>query len=179
MLLALLVAVSPSLDGLLAQVEKAYGHARFAAVRETGTLESPRGLADTVRLFAPPDRLRVEIRYRNGVEGEVRVLAGPHAWRDGEMVQGPPRDAMLLQAARLDMPGVLLRNRGRLVDIGPASRDGKRLHWIGAPLEGNLQLAVGVDPKSGLVLRSEGQLATPGGPLRSPRTTRTSAACRA
>jgi len=176
-LLAALLLGAPArgetLDGLLARVTQAYGGkkpiARWQAVRETGTLESPRGVAKTVRLFAAPDRLRVEIHYPGG-GGEVRLLAGPHAWRDGEMVQGPPRDAMLLQAARLDLPGLLLRNPARLVDLGVILVDGKSLRGIGVPLDGNLQLAVGVDPNTGLILHSEGQIPSPGGPVRFATT---------
>ena len=170
-MIAAIVALlcSPSLDALLARVEKAYGGAaalaRVRVVRESGTLESPRGLAQTVRIFAPPDRLRVDIRYPDG-SGELRVLAGPHAWRNGELVEGPPRDAMLLQAARLDLPGLLLRNRARLVDLGELHLDGQALRGVGVPLEGNLQVAIGVDPKTGRIVHSEGQLPSPGGPLR-------------
>src|SRR4051812_36129994 len=124
--LALLVATSAAhsggeLDTLLSRVVRAYGGekslARIKASREFGTLVSPRGVARTVRVFAPPDRLRVEIAYEAG-GGEVRVLDGQQGWRNGEPVAGPPRDAMILQAARIDLAGLLLRNRARLVDLG-------------------------------------------------------------
>ena len=144
-LAALLVcsaARAEKLDALLGKVAQAYGGegaiSRLKVVRETGTLESRRGVARTVRLFAPPDRLRVEILYPEG-SGEVRLLSGPHAWRDGEMVQGPPRDAMLLQVARLDLPGLLFRTRKRLVDLGVVQREGASLRGIGVPLEGTLK----------------------------------------
>src|SRR4051812_35253322 len=119
--LALLVAASAAHSGgelntLVSRVARAYGGekalARIKAFHETGTLASPRGTARTVRVFAPPDRLRVEIAYSGG-GGEVRVLDGQEGWRNGEPVSGPPRDAMILQAARLDLPGLLLRNRAR------------------------------------------------------------------
>jgi hypothetical protein len=171
-LLAVLLCSPPrggSLEAVLARVVRAYGGeralARLQVVRETGTLESQRGVAQTVRVFAPPDRLRVEIRYPGG-GGEVRVLEGQSAWRGGEMVEGPPRDAMRLQAARLDLPGLLLRNRPRLIDLGEIHPDGKTLRGIGLPLGGNLQLVAGVDPKTGRILHSEGQLPSPGGPVR-------------
>jgi hypothetical protein len=161
--LAFLLVGSPvraeSLDALLSRVAKAYGPGTFRVVRESGTLESPRGVAQTLRLFAPPDRLRVEIRYPDS-HFEIRVLAGPHAWRDGRPVEGPPRDAMLLQAARLDLPALVLRNRSRLVDLGPLTGG---LRGIGVPLDGGLQLAVSVDPKTAHIVHSEGQLP---GPLR-------------
>lgn len=161
-------ARADKLDALLSQVEKAYGGERalslLRVVRETGTLESRRGVARTVRLFASPDRLRIEIHYPEG-EGEIRLLSGPHAWRDGVMVQGPLRDAMLLQAARLDLPGLLFRHRKGLVDLGVVQRDGANLRGIGVPLEGTLNVAVLVDPATGRILRSEGELASPNGPV--------------
>ena len=62
-LLAALLCSAPRGDGLdavLARTVKAYGgqkaFARIRVVRQTGTLESQRGLAQTVRVFAPPDR---------------------------------------------------------------------------------------------------------------------------
>ncbi len=58
---ALLLAAPVKLDALLARVAKEYG-GKARVVRETGTLETMRGLARTVRVFAAPDRLRVEIR---------------------------------------------------------------------------------------------------------------------
>jgi hypothetical protein len=170
MLLALaMLLASESLNGLLARVAEAYGGekalAQVTVLRETGTLESPRGTAQTVRVFAAPDRLRIDIRYPSG-EGETRVLAGPHAWRNGEPVAGPPRDAMLLQAARLALPGILFKSRRRLVDLGELRREDRTLRGVGVPLEGNLQLAVEIDPKTALIVHSEGQLASPGGPIR-------------
>jgi hypothetical protein len=109
--LALVAAASAAhpagrLDALVSRIAQAYGGekalAGIKAFRETGTLESPRGLARTARVFAPPDRLRVEIVYSGG-GGEVRILDGQDGWRNGEPVMGPPRDAMALQAARLDL----------------------------------------------------------------------------
>lgn len=172
--LALLVAASAAhsagkLDTLVSRVAQAYGGeralARIKAFRETGTLESPRGMARTVRVFAPPDRLRVEIVYPGG-GGEVRVLDGREGWRNGEPVMGPPRDAMMLQAARLDLPGLLLRNRERLVDLGDLKREGRTLRGIGVPMAGNLNVAMIVDPGTGRIVRSEGALPGPGGQIR-------------
>ena len=158
-----------SLDALVARIAQAYGGekalARVKAWRETGTLESPRGVAKTVRVFAPPDRLRVEIVYPAG-DGEVRVLRGEEGWRNGESVVGAPRDAMVLQAARLDLPGLLLRNRAKLVDLGDLKRDGRTLRGIGVPLGGRLNVAITVDPETALIVRSEGALPGPGGGIR-------------
>lgn len=173
-ILALLLAASPAhpaekLDALLARIARAYGGeralARLRTYRETGTLESQRGVARTVRLFSPPDRLRVEIVYPDG-SGEARVIDGQTGWRNGEQVAGPPRDAMVLQAARLDLPGLLLRNRRRLIDLGDVHRDGRTLRGVGVPLSETLNLAVTVDPKTALIVHSEGALPGPGGQIR-------------
>ena len=175
MLLALALVAAAStphperLDALVARIAHAYGgekaRARVKAFRESGTLESPRGVARTVRVFAPPDHLRVEIAYPGG-GGEVRVLDGQDGWRNGEPVEGPPRDAMVLQAARLDLPGLLLRNRDILVDLGNVKREGRTLRAIGVPMPGNLNVAITVDPKTARIVRSEGEMPMPGGRVR-------------
>ncbi|MFL5361977.1 MAG: hypothetical protein ACJ79O_15440 [Myxococcales bacterium] len=158
-----------SLDALVGRIAKAYGGEKALSgvhvVRETGTVESPRGVARTLRVFASPDRLRVEIQYEEG-GGETRVLDGPHGYRNGERVSGPPRDAMVLQAARLDLPALLLRTREKLVDLGDVVRDGRKLRGIGVPLEGGLNVAIGVDPKSARIVHSEGALPGMGGGMR-------------
>lgn len=153
------LAAPANLDALVGRIIQAYGGKaalrRARVVRQIGTLETMRGLAKTGRYFAAPDRLRVEIEYPQG-GGEVRVLDGARSFRNGEPVSGPPREAMILQAARLALPGLLLQRK--LVDLGEVRREGKRLRAIGVPLDDGLSLAIAVDPKSGLILRSEGQL---------------------
>jgi hypothetical protein len=171
-LLATAASAAP-LDDRIARIVAAYGGeralGRLQAFRETGTLDSRQGVARTVRLFAPPDRLRVEIEYPSG-ESEVRVLEGPHGFRNGEMVAGPARDAMLLQAARLELPGILLRKRKELVDLGDVQRDGRTLHAIGVPLESGINLAVAIDPRTSRIVRSEGSLPGHGMQIRFATT---------
>ena len=168
-LAAAAAAPTEKLDALVSRIAKAYGGekalGRVKAYRETGTLESPRGTARTLRVFAPPERLRVEIAYAGG-NSEVRVLDGPRAWRDGEAVAGVLRDSMVLQAARLDLPGLLLRYRKTLVDLGEMQREGATFRGIGVPLGGRLNVAVQVDPKTARILHSEGALPGPGGGIR-------------
>jgi hypothetical protein len=166
-------ASAAPLDEQVARIVAAYGGeralGRVKAFRETGTLDSRQGTAHTVRLFAPPDRLRVEIEYASG-ENETRVLEGPHGFRNGEMVAGPARDAMLLQAARLELPGILLRKRKELVDLGNVERDGQKLHAIGVPLESGINLAVAVDARTSRIVRSEGALPGRGTQIRFATT---------
>ncbi len=166
MLVAAAGAPAESLDAMVSRIAQAYGGAQaighIRALREVGTLASPRGVARTVRVFAPPDRLRVEIEYPGG-GGELRVLDRDAGYRDGQPVAGPPRDAMVLQAARMALPGILMRHRGALVDLGAVEHEGRRLRGIGVPLGHRLNLAVMVDPSTARIVRSEGALPGPGG----------------
>src|SRR5512146_1004510 len=70
------------------------------------------------RILARPWRLRVAIRYPGGAT-ERRILDGQRGWRDGREVTGSPAlAAMLLQAARVDLPFLLHEARARVVDAG-------------------------------------------------------------
>jgi hypothetical protein len=148
-------------DGQLDRVMKAYGGVdalrKAASVRETGKVTSRmRGGAagDIVREFERPDRLRVFIRY-GGSDTEARVYDGKTGWREGKAVQGPPLEAMVLQAARMALPLILLDRRENLVDRGMATVDGKELRTLELPLGGGLTLTVGIDA-SGRIVRSSG-----------------------
>jgi hypothetical protein len=148
-------------DELLAKTMKAYGGEealrKAAAVRETGKVTSllRGGMAgDLVREFERPDRLRVVIRY--GSDTEVRIFDGKTGWREGKVVTGPPLDAMVLQAARLGLPLVLLERKEKLVDRGISEVDGKDLRTLDLPLGNGLTLTVGIDPASGRIVRSSG-----------------------
>ena len=168
LLVAALLSAGAPLQALLDRVVAEYGGQRLAhiaVIRESGTLETMRGPARTVRLFAPPGRLRVEIQYPQG-NGEVRVLDGPRAYRDGAPVDGPPRDAMVLQAARLDLPRLFVHGRAQLLDLGAVERDGRSLRGIGVRLGSGLNLALLIDPASARIVRTEAELPSPGGPVR-------------
>jgi hypothetical protein len=153
---------SGSLVDLLERTLKAYGGEealrKAAAIRETGKVTSlMRGgtAGDIVREFERPDRLRVTIRY-GGSDTEVRVYDGKTGWREGKAVQGPPLDAMVLQAARLALPLILSDRRADLVDKGTSTVDGKELRTVDLPLGNGLMLTVGIDPVSGRIVRSSG-----------------------
>ena len=150
------------IDGLLDRTMKAYGGVdalrKAAAIREIGKVTSlMRGgkEGDIVREFERPDRLRVTIRY-GGSDTEVRVYDGKSGWREGKAVQGPPLDAMVLQAARLALPLILSDRRASLVDKGTYTVDGKELRTVEIPLGNGLTLVVGIDPVSGRIVRSSG-----------------------
>jgi hypothetical protein len=112
------------------------------------------------RLFARPDRLRVELDYPD--EPELRIVNGAQGWRsiggDPEPVSGPLLDAMVLQAARAAVPWVLMEHMAELETIAPQEHMGRRLLGLGLHLEHGLALELYVDPASHRVLWSRGRL---------------------
>lgn len=153
---------SDDIDRLVAKTVKAYGGEKALrkapAVRHTGQVTSRmRGGAagSIVREFERPNRLRVVIRY--GSETEDRVYDGKTGWRQGEIVTGPPLDAMVLQAARMDLPLILLDRKRELIDRGPTAYEGMEVRTLELPLGSGLALAVDIDPASGRIVRSSGR----------------------
>ena len=55
----------------------------------------------------------------------MRLLNGAKGWRNGQETSGVSYEAMVLQAARLDLPWLLLKYKTKLVDNGPVERDGR------------------------------------------------------
>jgi len=159
---------SDDIDRLVAQTVKAYGGEKALrnafAIRHTGQVTSRMrgGVAGSiVREFERPNRLRVVIRY--GSETEDRVYDGKTGWRQGKIVTGPPLDAMVLQAARMDLPLILLDRKRDLVDRGPTAYEGMEVRTLELPLGRGLALAVDIDPASGRIVRSSGSGGDRGG----------------
>ncbi len=143
------------IDKLVAEYGGARRVAAARALRQKGRVVTERrGSAALVREFERPDRLRVELKYPDTTE--VRLLDGARAFRGGQPVGGPMRDAMLLQTARLDLPALLQEARGRVGDLGVQERGGLALRALLVPLGGGLELTVYVDERSGRIVRSEG-----------------------
>lgn len=169
---ALLLAALPlraeeSAAPLVAKVVAAHGGQKAIdaarAVRQTGALLSPlRGKGKLLREFERPAFLHVDVSY-DGTR-EVRVLDGPRAFRDGQPVSGPPRDAMALQAARLDLPALLWAWKDRVKDLGPRQVDGRELRGLELSLGEGMLVVAWIDPATSRVLRSEGS--APMGPAR-------------
>lgn len=159
-------------DDLAAVVKKtleAYGGeaalAKVGAIRATGKVTSVmrKGTQGTmVRTFSRPLRLRVEIGYPTEAV-EVRVLDGAKGWRHGAEVKGPPLDAMVLQAARLALPQLLVEKKAQLRDGGMVERDGVKLRAIEIPLGDSMSVTALVNPATGLILHSSGKAS--GGPM--------------
>ena len=161
-------AAPGDIDRLVAQTVKAYGGENALrnapAVRHTGKVTSRmrRGATGSiVREFERPDKLRVVIQYP--FETEVRVYDGKTGWRQGKVVTGPPFDAMVLQAARMDLPLILLERKKDLVDRGPTAYEGMELRALELPLGSGLALTVEIDPASGRIVRSSGRGGDRGG----------------
>jgi len=169
-LLALAAGPSPAVSAaeVVRRSVEAYGGVaaleRSPAMVEEGVVKSARrGEGRLTRIFERPRRLRVSIAY-SGDSGELRVLDGPQGWRDGEEVSGGPAYlAMVLQAARLDLPLLLERGAGKLVDEGTVERDGAKLRAVTVPLGDGLTLTAEIDPGSGQVRRAVTRMTGPSG----------------
>lgn len=162
------------LEAVLARVVTAYGGE--SAVEATNGMLQRGSVTSRMhagaegriqRFFEWPARLRVEIEYP-GAEVEVRIINGRDGWRNGLRSTGPMYSAMLLQAARLGLPGVLSEFRERLTDLGEIERDGARRRAIALDFHGGLRLVVEAAAESGRILRSEGQvIGSDGSPVLS------------
>ena len=112
------------------------------------------------RAFRYPDRLRIEIGYKED-SSELRILSGAVAWNRGEQVSGVKYSSMLLQAARLGLPNTLIDHRNRLQDTGTMTgRNGKLLRSLELAFHGNLRLVVGIDPETGYIMETRGFVRT-------------------
>lgn len=140
--------------------------AKLAASVQEGSvtsLLSPGVRGRVARAYRRPGRLRVEIDFA-GRDPEVRVLDGGRGWRYGREAAGSQLDAMILQAARVDLPALLAARRERVKDAGTLEHAGKRLRVLSIEVAPGLVVEAGVDPESGRILRSRGRRADGAGP---------------
>ena len=171
---ALALAASPpdpAVGALVDKVIEAYGGLpaleKFPVMIQEGHVAAheAKDVGRIVRIQERPRRLRVSIAYP-GSAPEQRILDGARGWRDGREVSGsPPHGAMLLQAARMDLPVSLSTGRQRLVDEGTVERDGVKLRAILLPLGDGLSITAEIDPASGRIVRSVGRMPGPVGSL--------------
>ncbi|HUL59842.1 MAG TPA: hypothetical protein VLU43_11230 [Anaeromyxobacteraceae bacterium] len=176
--LALALLAAPAARGddaavadLVKRCVAAYGGpaavARAAVVRERGRTTSilhPGATGRLLRVYQRPGRLRVEIAFP-GDRPEVRVLDGGRGWRWGEPSSGPQLVAMILQAARLDLPAMLQAWRARVTEHGTWQHDGKALRVLAVPVAPGVEVEAGIDPVTGRILRSRGSGQDPAFPL--------------
>lgn len=152
-------AVDALVDRCFAAYGGAAGHARSARSWIEGSVTSvvlhPGVTGRFVRVYERPGRLRVELDYP-GAQSEVRVLDGSRGWRNGEAATGPRLEAMILQAARLDMPALLHASRARVKDGGTAEVAGKPVRLLAIEPGPGLVVEAAVDPATGRILRTRG-----------------------
>ena len=159
---------SPEVRALVKQCVAAYGGpaalAKLGRVRQDGRVSStvlhPGEPGRIARVAERPGRLRVEILYP-GTPVEVRVLAAGRGWRGGAEVQGPALAAMVLQAARLQLPALLAAAAGELRDAGTWALEGATLRVLSLELAPGVVIEAGLDPATGRILRSRGTAAGP------------------
>ncbi len=153
-------------EAWLARITEAYGGEQqinaVQSYRQYGvTFSSMRGREGKVlRAYRHPDQLLIEIDYGQG-ELESRLLSGSRSWKQGMQVQEPFYSAMLLQAARLGLPAILLAFRKHVTDVGNyQSLQGNTLHGLALRFHGRNQLIVGIDLQSGRIVESRGIIKT-------------------
>lgn len=169
-LVAVLLCAPPPVPvgALVEQVVAAYGGRaalRAAAARvDQGSSTSvlhPGQRGTVRRVLGKGGDLRIEIRFP-GSDPEVRVLRRGRGARNGVDITGtPPHLAMVLQAARLNLPLLLLEGVSRIEDLGLRDRDGATLRVLELPLAGGLLIQAGIDPATGRILRSAGAVSGP------------------
>ena len=95
----------------------------------------------------------------------MRVLDGGRGWRDGEVAAGPRLAAMMLQAARLDLPALLDAWVAKVQDRGTLELGGKTLRVLAVEPAPGLVVEAAIDPATGRILRSRGASTDPAMPL--------------
>lgn len=159
-------------DALIQRVVDAYGGrealARAKAFRQEGAVTSllhPGAAGRIERAYERPGRLRVVTRYAGTVD-EIRIVDGGKGWRSGAPADGARYAAMVLQAARLDLPVLLDAWSQRVVDRGEAVLEGRSLRVLALEVGPGLTVEAHVDAATGRILRSTAAGPGPGAPLR-------------
>lgn len=130
----------------------------FRQTGETVSLMGGGAKGRITRVFEAPDRLRVEIDYP-GKAPEVRILNGEHGWNQGREAPDSLRDAMRLQAARLDLPLLLLGAGAAVKDLGIApAEDGRAIKTLGLALADHLAIFVDIEVPGYRIVQSRGQM---------------------
>lgn len=155
-------------------IVKAYGGvdawASVHTIRESGKVRTTMRGEDGVltRELKRPDRLSVIIEYPSQLE--VREVHGNAGTRDGEPVQGPQLFAMVLQAARMDIPTILMTHRESVIDRGAVQRDNRTFRVLDIPLQNGLILTLEADPKTWRVEKTIGSIPLPNGQVMAFET---------
>jgi len=180
LLAAAAAAPKPGADvdvaAIVARCVAAYGGkealARSAVTQQEGRITSllhPGQDGRIARAYVRPGKLRVETAWPDG-NGEIRVLDGGHGWRDGQEASGPRLAAMMLQAARLDVPALLNAWVAKVEDRGPGEVEGRPVRVLALKPAPGLLVEAGIDVATGRVLRSRSSSVDPSMPLEFETT---------
>ncbi len=164
--LVLFLASTPALASeatdLAALTIAAYGGPEaiegIKSFKQSGALTSNRyGETGTVeRTFSRPDKLRIDIQIP-GAPHETRVLNGARGWRNGKEDQPMMAKAMYLQAARLDLPYLIVTAGQNIKMLGPIEgEDARNLKGLEIPMIDKLRLIAIIDTQTGYIVRSHG-----------------------
>jgi hypothetical protein len=157
---------TPDAGAIIDRVLDAYGGTERLAVIEgyrlEGELQAVRRPAPvhTVRQFARPGQLRVELDYPD--IPETRLLDGMRGWRDrgagSQPVSGMLLSAMVLQAARADLPWILDAHRDVVRVVGPVPRSDRSLLGLEITMGTSMLFRAYIDPETSYVVESLGIL---------------------
>lgn len=160
----------PDASAIIDRVLDAYGGperlAEIESYRVEAVLEATRRPepVNTVRVFARPSRLRVELQYPD--IPETRLLDGTEGWRERgtgmQPVSGMLLTAMVLQAARADLPWILDAHRGVVRVVGPVERGEQTLIGLEIAMGPTMLFRAYVDPDTHYVVESLGILVAGG-----------------
>ncbi len=156
---------------LVDRVITAYGGndvvAKVVAVKQTGRIVSPAHpgkVGSVIRGTEGADKLRVETVFADEPP-EIRIVSGERGWRNGQETTGPNLDAMVLQAARLALPKLLVDHRSDIRDLGDFESAGHKLHVLELTLGAGKTLTVEIDPTTDLIMRTIGRSEHEGAPI--------------
>jgi transposase-like protein len=160
-----------SVPALVRRCVAAYGGrgalTRAAVARQEGRVTSllhPGVEGRILRAYGRPGRLRVETSFPK-TPPELRVLDGGRGWRNGQEVDGARLAAMMLQAARMDLPALLSAWVDRIEDQGEGEVAGAKVRVLALAPAPGLLVQADVDVATGRVVRSRGSSLDPKMPL--------------
>jgi hypothetical protein len=131
---------------------------RLGKVRAVGVISSTLHPGEVGRFSRTFDRgrgLRIEVGFTHG-DPEVRILRGAQGFRYGEPAPAAVTAALQLEAARLELPALLLEREAQVQDQGDVKHEGQTLRVLGLELSPGSRLECGIEPKTGRILYVRG-----------------------